>query len=143
MKLNLGCGNDAQEGYVNTDIKQRPGTDVVWDLDVMPWPWADGEVEEIVAIDIFEHLDDMVAVMDECWRVMQVGGTMTVQVPIAGGTNHFDDPTHKRGFTMSSFAYWCPATQGPNPLLYGVGTWKLCHIEKRWANLIFILERLP
>ena len=142
MKLNLGAGLDIQAGWVNVDRQQRPGVDVVWDLDVLPWPWTDGEATEIRALDILEHLDDMTATMDECWRVLQVGGMMRVRVPVAGGPNHYDDPTHKRGFTPNSFNYYCPATQGDNPLVYGRGRWKLVRRQDQGANLAFVLRRL-
>ena len=145
MRLNLGVGREGLQSWVNVDITPRMCVDTVWDLDVTPWPWADCEATEIKAFDILEHLDDMVAVMDECWRVLKPGGLMTVRVPVAGGPNHYDDPTHKRGFTPASFNYWCPNTQehDPYPLLYGRGTWELegCHTE--WANLLFTLRRLP
>jgi len=143
MKLNLGVGRNAREGWVNVDLEQHPGVDVLWDLDMLPWPWGDGEFDEILALDIFEHLDDMTGAMDECWRVLQPGGLMTVRVPVAGGPNHYDDPTHRRGFTKRSFNYYCPGTQGPNPLIYGRGCWKLASVTLEFANLVFVLRRLP
>ena len=143
MKLNLGVGREAREGWVNVDMQSNPGVDVLWDLDDTPWPWGDSEFDEILALDIFEHLDDMTGAMDECWRVLQVGGLMTVRVPVAGGPNHYDDPTHKRGFTPASFNYYCPGTQGSNPLIYGRGRWELVGSELQFANLQFVLRRLP
>jgi hypothetical protein len=36
-KLNLGCGDDYKEGFINVDIENDP--DVKHDLNSYPWPW--------------------------------------------------------------------------------------------------------
>jgi len=61
MKINLGAGGDIRQGFVNHDIAQLPGIDVVHDLDVYPWPWEDASADEIVAKDLLEHLEDFMA----------------------------------------------------------------------------------
>ena len=47
MKLNLGCGRDIREGYVNLDKAGLDGVDVVHDLNVFPYPFEDNEFDEI------------------------------------------------------------------------------------------------
>ncbi len=37
--LNLGAGKDIVDGYINHDIVELPGIDIVHDLNVFPWPW--------------------------------------------------------------------------------------------------------
>jgi len=32
-KLNLGCGNDIRQGYINLDVAKLDGVDVVWDYE--------------------------------------------------------------------------------------------------------------
>lgn len=83
MKLNLGCGNDIRQGYVNVDFRQLPGVDQVVDLSKFPWPWKDGEIEEIAMLDFLEHFPyrQTGKILDECWRIMRVGGYLDVQVP--------------------------------------------------------------
>lgn len=53
LRLNLGASDDARPGFTSVDI--APPADVVCDLRE-PWPWKDGEAEEILAKDIAEHL---------------------------------------------------------------------------------------
>jgi len=146
MKLNLGVGRKAREGWVNVDRQQYPGVDVLWDLDDTPWPWDWRVFDEILALDIFEHLDDMTGAMDECWRVLKPGGLLRVRGPRAGGVNHYADPTHRRGFADTSFDYYAANAQHTDaPLIYGVGRWELVRVigEPGSPNIEFLLRRLP
>ena len=54
MKLNLGCGEDVRNDYINIDIRPLIGVDVV--ADVIYLPVEDGSVDEILASDIYEHI---------------------------------------------------------------------------------------
>jgi len=47
MKLNLGCGTDIREDYVNVDIHE-PKADEHHDLNRFPWKWDDNSVQKIV-----------------------------------------------------------------------------------------------
>jgi len=81
MKLNLGCGQDYREGYVNVDI--YPQNDYHFDLNELPWPWHAGAAEEILMLDFLEHFPyaktDLI--LQEVWRVLEVGGFVDIQVP--------------------------------------------------------------
>ena len=48
MKLNLGCGHDHKDGYINVDVSDLGNPDQVVDLEVLPWPWEDNAIEEIL-----------------------------------------------------------------------------------------------
>lgn len=83
MKLNLGCGDDLRDGYENVDARDIHGRNRIVDLDVLPWPWSDGSVEEILMLDFLEHFEysktDQIVL--ECWRVLRPMGVVEVQVP--------------------------------------------------------------
>ena len=84
MKLNIGAGHDIYDGWINHDIAVLPGIDVVHDLNLTPWPWNDESMDEVVAYDVIEHLDDFIKIMEELWRVMAVGGRAKIRVPYMG-----------------------------------------------------------
>jgi hypothetical protein len=105
--LNLGCGNRPKAGAVNVDRAPAPGVELVHDLDVMPWPWADGEVAEIHAAHLFEHVADPIGFMCEAWRILELGGLLHIEVPHYLSRNAFTDPTHRRFCTEETFLYWC------------------------------------
>ena len=54
MRLHLGCGDDRLPGFINADIRETPGTDLVLDLEVPALP--PGKVELLFSNAFFEHL---------------------------------------------------------------------------------------
>ena len=111
MRLNLGSGSRPVHGYVNVDIADIPGVDVVYDLDVTPWPWEDGTVLEIVGQDIFEHVANPVGFMMQAHRVLKEGGSLLLKVPHFRHQDAFTDPTHRRFCTEHTWDYWIEGTQ--------------------------------
>ena len=110
-KLNLGSGKDKTEGYTTLDIVDMPGIDIVHDCNVFPYPIASEFYDYIEARDILEHLDDVVKVMEELYRILKVGGELFIRVPDGRIPEAiWADPTHKRGFVPVSFDYFCPGT---------------------------------
>lgn len=110
LRLNLGAGGYQPPGYVHVDRAAVPGINVVHDLDAAPWPWLDSSVDEIMAKDVFEHVDDPVTFMTECHRVLRTGGTLRMQTPHWRSEQAFTDPTHKRFPTEFTWDYWIPGT---------------------------------
>lgn len=114
MKLNLGCGLDYREGWVNVD-RRWPGLPeyIKMDMDVDlegPWPWADGSAEEIVAYSVFEHVESVPHVMAEAHRVLQPGGKLRILGPADTCSNWSADPTHRRAFNRWTFDCFDPET---------------------------------
>jgi|SRR5277367_2332481 len=109
-KLNLGSGIDAIPGYVNVDSVAILGVDAIWDLNQEPWPWADESASEVRAYDVFEHVDDPLLFMRECYRVLEYGGLLNMHTCFWKSQNAFTDPTHKRFCTEETWDYWIPGT---------------------------------
>ena len=42
LKLNLGCGQNPRDGYLNVD--KYGSADLTCDLEAFPWPWPDNSV---------------------------------------------------------------------------------------------------
>jgi len=80
MKLNLGCGADIKEGFVNIDIMDRKGVDVVMDLSG-ELPFTD--IEYINCQDIIEHFyfNDAVELLCKCYDALEIGGKIYIQTP--------------------------------------------------------------
>ena len=82
LKINLGCGPDVRDGYVNVDARPFPGVECQ-DLSTIPWKWDDSVAEEIMMLDFLEHFSyrKTDSILQECWRVLKPGGKLVVQVP--------------------------------------------------------------
>ena len=106
-KLNLGCGFQKLPGFVNVDISDISEPDCKHDLMQFPWPFEDNSVQHIVAKDILEHLgsspDDFINVLKEMYRVSCNGAAWEVQFPHHRCDIAYDDPTHVRRLTSTTF----------------------------------------
>ncbi len=110
MKLNLGCGKDIKEGYINLDWNRVKGINVVHNLNKFPYPFSDEYFEEILAKDVLEHLDKITDVIKELHRILKPRGILKINVPHFSSYSVWLDPTHYRAFTYDTFSYFCSDT---------------------------------
>ncbi len=109
-KLHLGCGHIIKEGWLNHDLVPLPGVDVVHDLRVFPWPFEDGQFEEVYADNVLEHLRDTVRTMEEIYRITKPGAKVFIGVPYWNSFEAWGDPTHERLFSEEIFEFFDPTT---------------------------------
>jgi SAM-dependent methyltransferase len=107
-KLHLGCGNHILPGFVNVDVAQLPGVDIVHDLRELPWPFPKEQFEEVIAVDVLEHLPDTVRTMEELCRVTKPSGLVHIRVPYFNAWEASCDPTHLKFFNENSFDFFDP-----------------------------------
>lgn len=117
-KLIIGCGTKSEKGATNLDMVQMPGVDVQHNLDVFPYPFDDNTFDEVNARDVLEHVDNLVGVMNEIWRIMKPGATLWIRGPHGAYPEQvWRDPTHRRAFVPGTFDNWDPKKQDGK--LYG------------------------
>lgn len=105
MKLHLGCGNDYKKGYVNCDISAEVNPDKVVDLE-KKLPFKDNSITEVLANHVFEHVQNLVPLMHELYRVCKKDSKIIIRTPFYSAWGQFNDPTHVRFFTPWTFNYF-------------------------------------
>ena len=105
-KLNVGCGLNILPDFINLDIEERLGVDVVWNLNKTPLPFKNNHFDFILADNIIEHLDDTVKIMKELHRILKKNGKLIIIVPYYKHHSSWEDPTHQRCFTENTFKYF-------------------------------------
>lgn len=107
--LHLGCGRAKHRDALGVDTAESSKADLLWDLDRRPWPLPDDAFARVYAINVLEHLEDVVGTMEEIHRVARAGAEVRIMVPFPSGHHTWTDPTHKRAFMSRSFQYFTPA----------------------------------
>jgi hypothetical protein len=95
LKLDLGCGKNAREGFVGVDCRDF-GQDITTDLR-QQWPWNDASVEEVHASHFVEHLTapERIHFANELHRVLIPGGKATIITPYWASCRAYGDLTHQ------------------------------------------------
>ena len=127
--LHIGSGSKVLPGAETVDILALPGVDVVHDLDLFPWPYAENSFDLIYGHNVFEHLKDQIATMEEFWRILKPAGRLVLTVPYFRSVDAFTDSTHEHFFTSRSLNYFIDEQNSQsdykytNKLFIKIGFW--------------------
>lgn len=105
-KINLGCGRDIKECWVNVDFIKNKGVDVIHNLNKFPYPFEDSSVDEIRASHIIEHLEDPNKFIREIWRIGKNGCKIFIDTPHISSWLVWANLTHKRPFSYFSLDHY-------------------------------------
>lgn len=120
--LNLGCGHarldfpeagEASE-IIGVDISPRSQADILHDLNQVPYPLAADSFDLIIMQDVIEHVENVIAVMGEVYRLLRDGGRVRIRTPHYGSYYAYNDPTHLHFF--GAFAFDVFDADSPNTL---------------------------
>lgn len=109
LKINIGCGRNMREGWVNVDSQRLPGVDIVTDLESLgqsPLPLADNSADEYLLSHVLEHIRNVLPMMQELHRIARPHALMQIRVPYGSSDDAFEDPTHVRQLFCGSFGYF-------------------------------------
>ena len=101
--INLGCGINPLEGFINVDFIKREGVDVVHDLETFPYPFKSNTIDYILMDNVLEHLKDTIKVMEELHRISKPNAIIEIIVPHYSSCMALSHITHKRYFGSGIF----------------------------------------
>lgn len=107
-KLNIGCGQQVLEGWINLDKTDSTKIELVFDLNGIPQtklPIEENTIKDIYAAHVIEHLDNPLQVFSELWRIAEPGCRIIIRVPHGSSDAAHNDPTHKRIIFPGFFTY--------------------------------------
>ena len=106
-KLNLCCGFDYKQGWINADHKLAINKkDVEVDLENLPLPFEDNTFDYIYSSHTLEHINrEIMGVFFELWRILKPNGILEIRVPHFSHTSALASPGHKKVFSIRSF-FW-------------------------------------
>lgn len=115
LRIDIGCGKNKAQGYIGVDSIAFEGVDIVHDMR-QPWPWKDGEVDEVHTSHFLEHLTgtERIHFFNELHRVLKPGGQARIITPHWSHERAYGDPTHQ----------WPP-----------VCSWTYFYLEKSWRDV--------
>lgn len=106
-KLNLGCGKDYKEGYINLDISKKVKADVYHDLSKFPYPFQDNTFIEILSLGTLELINaDFIEIMEELYRITKPLGIIKIRSPAFPNMCSAQDPLTKKFMTWNTFEYF-------------------------------------
>jgi SAM-dependent methyltransferase len=103
LLLNLGCGTQKEPQFLNVDGFKECNPDLVWDLNVTPYPWESNSVDGVQMLHVLEHLDNWWEAFCECARILKPGGFLRIHVPDESSQTALTYRDHLRVFGLASF----------------------------------------
>lgn len=152
MRLDIGCGNHKDPGWVGIDIQHLPGVDIVHDLNVHPWPIDSNSVDQAKAWHILEHIPKVsvtetgtrrpfIEFMNEIWRVLKPETIVDIESPYGSSPGFMHDPTHCNRIDEITFEHFDPTY--PRYLTYQPKPWRIMSLN--WTpdgNVNIILRKI-
>ena len=123
IAVDLGCGLEPSNLFnaskiVGVDLKENVEKNIICcRLGFESLPFDDNSIDYLTAYDVLEHIPryadlpehnntPFIFLMNECYRVLSVGGVFLSMTPIYPYLGAFQDPTHNNIMTVDTFNFY-------------------------------------
>lgn len=142
--LDIGCGHNKNAGYIGMDKRDVAGVDIVHDVECLPWPLDDEACAVVAMSHVIEHIKPwmQIDIIDECWRVLEMGGVLAIATPYATSFGYSQDPTHCAPWNEATPSYFIadPKSEHYIEVLYNVYRPKPWKEERLYWDTKFNME---
>lgn len=162
-ELLVGCGISRKKKLVvegtpaefqnltTLDISPNVGADVVWDLNILPYPLETEQFDEIHAYEVLEHFGKQgdykgfFDQMSEFHRILKPNGYFIGTVPRWDNMWAWGDPGHTRIINEGTLTFLYQEAYGKPPMtdyrdVYKV-SFKPKNVQKTDNHLLFVLQK--
>ena len=115
MRLNIGCGSNYVDGWVNVDVNEKVYADVHADAALLRMGDSCAEMVYLGHVLEYVHVQDATSVLTEARRLLEPGGLLCVAGPNVGEL----DKTN----TMHLHSYVAQSGVGYHRYLYNMHIW--------------------
>jgi SAM-dependent methyltransferase len=103
-RLNLGCGADRREGWLNVDRRWEAWPDLRFDIENDAWPIASDAADEVALVNVLQYVGSGLRhVMSELYRVCRADARVHIRVPHHSDLSYLIDPMIVRRFHTEFF----------------------------------------
>ena len=138
MKLDIGCGRNKVVDALGIDIKNSRA-DIICEVEA-GLPFKDDVFDEIYCNQFVEHVEDLVRLMEEIYRVGKNQAKVFINAPYYASLAAYNDPTHKRFVTKHTFDYF---TENPEYNFYTKARFRIKTITFTYGIVPKILFFIP
>ena len=107
MRINLACGDDYKEGWVNVDYRDNVKIDVKHDLNKFPYPFKNGSknfgADVCYIRNAIDCLNSPIKTIKEMARITKTGGEVIIHSPHALSYAYLSGLEHQHHFTENTF----------------------------------------
>jgi len=106
VRFEFGSGGMSRDGFYGLDILPIEGVSVVADLNAPLDLIPSNSVCEINSHHCFEHVSNIIGLMEEIHRIVIPGGLIKITVPHFSNPYFYSDPTHRTFFGLYTMNYF-------------------------------------
>ena len=118
-KINVGCGTDIREDWINLDSHDTNKADLIFNLNDIykgiKLPFKDKEVDYVYCSHVLEDFIDPEPILMELVRICKDEGIIELKFPFETST-YITNICHKKCFTLSMFDDWIKNTHYGHPI---------------------------
>lgn len=143
LKLDIGCGDNKQPGWIGMDKRKCIGVDIIHDAESFPYPIKDNTYFMVLLSHLWEHIEpkNRIELINEIWRITLPGGQLLIGAPYATSFGAYQDPTHYPCPNEATFTYFDPGYGLYN--IYKPKPWKIVKNDfQLTGNMEVVLEKI-
>ncbi len=139
IKLDVGCGQYKEKGFVGIDIRGLASVDIVHDLCNFPWPLADNSCNEIRMILVWACIEPKyrIKLMDELWRIAKKGCRVTIKETHTLARVAMHDPIYYSGANEITFCYFF--FKHPKYKVYEPKPWSIIDYTSNYTACVSVI----